>query len=239
MVNKKYVENWINGDTFAWKIESKKYPEYNGRYFILTYHDLDYFKSKNILIFRFKITNNECIPQNQEEIDLLEDIKIDYEIYELAKEEYPEYMKEIQPDNYGYVYQYIVDSYNDRKTAPKKLVFIGNYPIKLIKNEFYPYNGSKTRIGFAWKYVDDVILNLYTLYNCKKFIGYTEDGNKEIYERQKEDNEFCRQILKWSEQLDGPNGKEILKSMGIDIDKETKKDSLTYVGKEKDNFEEK
>ena len=34
----KRFEELETGDTFAWKIESEDYPEFNGRYLILTYY---------------------------------------------------------------------------------------------------------------------------------------------------------------------------------------------------------
>ena len=223
-------EELKTGDTFAWKIESEDYSEFNGRYLILTYYYNENFEKESSKIFRAKITENSEIPNNAQELEQLENVVVDSNIYDFAKEEYPE-AKNVVPDSYGYIYQYTFSIYIDRKTLPKKMQYLGNFSLKDIPNEFYVPEGTRNQGSAYWTYLEDNLLRGYTLYNQKQFIGYTKEGNKEIYEYELDFENFRKQLKKLGDAIDGPNGKEILKKLGIDIENEVPTDdSLTYVG---------
>ena len=109
--------------------------------------------------------------------------------------------------------------------------YLGNFSLKNIPNEFYVPEGTKNQGSAYWTYLEDNLLRGYTLYNQKQFIGYTEEGNKEVYEYELDFENFRKQLKKLGDVIDGPNGKEILKKLGIDIENEVPTDdSLTYVG---------
>ena len=210
-------EELKTGDTFAWKIESEDYSEFNGRYLILTYYYNENFEKESSKIFRAKITENSEIPNNAQELEQLENVVVDSNILDFAKEEYPE-AKNVVPDSYGYIYQYTFSIYIDRKTLPKKMQYLGNFSLKDIPNEFYVPGGTRNQGSAYWTYLEDNLLHGYTLYNQKQFIGYTKEGNKEVYEYELDFENFRKQLKKLGDAIDGPNGKEILKKLGIDIE---------------------
>ncbi len=232
------------GDTFAWKIETDEYPDFKGRYIILTYYYNEDFEKRSCKLFRLKITKDKKLPVNEEEVNNLEDIKLCHNIYELAIKEYEE-AKSAIPDEYGYIYQYTLNMYIDRKTLPKKLNYIGNFQLKPIPNEFYSKTRTRNQAGACWEYFDENILRPYVQYNLKQFMGYTKEGNKRIYDHEVDAENFRMYLKKLGDAIEGPNGKEVLKALGIDIDQEIKegkhlKDSLTYVGpKEEKNIKKK
>ena len=226
----KKFEELKTGDTFAWKIESVDYPEFNGKYLILTYHFNQIEEKRNCKLFRAKVTKNCIIPKNIKEIEALDDIITQCNVYEFAVKEYKE-AKNVTPDSYGYIYQYTFSIYIGRKTLPKKMQYLGNFSLKDIPNEFYVPNGTRDQGSAYWTYFEDNLLHGYILYNQKQFIGYTKEGNKEIYARQLDFENFRKQLKKLGDAIDGPNGKEVLRKLGVDIENEiSKEDSLTYVG---------
>ena len=226
----KRFEELKTGDTFAWKIESADYPEFNGRYLILTYYFNERFEVEKSKLFRAKITKNDEIPCSEQELDKLENIIIECNIYDFAIEEYEE-AKNIKPDSYGYIYQYTFSIYIDRKTLPKKMQYLGNFSLKDIPNEFYVPNGTRDQGSACWKYLEHNLLQKYVLYNQKKFIGYTKEGNKKIYEIASQDVETQKFVKKFLQKMRSGEQDNILKKLGIDIENEVyKEDSLTYVG---------
>ena len=103
--------------------------------------------------------------------------------------------------------------------------------MKGIPDEFYVPKVTRNQGSAYWTYFEDNLLHGYILYNQKQFIGYTEEGNKEIYARQLDFENFRKYLKKLGDAIDGPNGNEVLKKLGIDIENEvSKEDSLTYVG---------
>ena len=169
----------------------------------------------------------------------MENIITDYAIFDIAKKEYIQNTKNVVPDEYGYIYRYTLEIYIERKTLPKKLIYIGNFQLKQIKNEFYIERGTRSIVLASLKNLDNNILCWYTKYNLKQFMGYTKEGNKKIYDHEVDAENFRMYLKKLGDAIEGPNGKEVLKALGIDIDQEIKegkhlKDSLTYVGSKKE-----
>ncbi len=63
---------------------------------------------------------------------------------------------------------------------------------------------------------------------------FDKEHQKKFQKQEQKDIQFFKYLKKLQEDIEGPNGKEILKSMGIDIDKEKRtKHSETYVGEQK------
>ena len=72
-VKKQKCENWQVGDTFALKLAEVD------RYLILILYECPYETSCDIRCkFRAKITKDEQLPKNQEKIEALEFIKVQY-----------------------------------------------------------------------------------------------------------------------------------------------------------------
>ena len=226
----KRFEELKTGDTFAWKIESEDYPEFNGRYLILTYYYNENYEESKSKMFRAKITKDYIIPQDVQEIEDLEDLIIQYNVYDFAIEEYPE-AKNVIPDSYGYIYQYTFSIYIDRKTLPKKMQYLGNFSLKDIPNEFYVPEGTRNQESAYWTYLEDNLLLGYTLYNQKQFIGYTEEGNKEVYKNAYQNAEVQKFVKVFLQKMRSGEQDNILKKLGIDMENEVPTDdSLTYVG---------
>ena len=74
--DKTKLKNWLAGDVFAYKINSNKYPDYNGRYLIFIKCDIkkeDWVtNSRTTKYFRIKITAKKEIPTSCDEIENLE-----------------------------------------------------------------------------------------------------------------------------------------------------------------------
>ncbi len=230
MIKKRYFKDIEDGDTFAWKIESEDYPEFNGRYLILTYYYNKNYEESKSKMFRAKITRDYIIPQDVQDLENLENVITTYNIYDFVMEEYQE-AKNVIPDSYGYIYQYTFSIYIDRKTLPKKMQYLGNFSLKDIPNEFYVPEGTRNQESAYWTHLEDNLLLGYTLYNQKQFIGYTEEGNKEVYENAYQNLKVQRFVKKFIQEMQGSKKDIILKKLGIDIESEVyEDDSLTYVG---------
>ena len=226
----KRFEELKTGDTFAWKIESEDYPEFNWRYLILTYYYNENYEESKSKMFRAKITRDYIIPQDVQDLENLENVIATYNIYDFVMEEYQE-AKNVIPDSYGYIYQYTFSIYIDRKTLPKKMQYLGNFSLKDIPNEFYVPEGTRNQESAYWTYLEDNLLLGYTLYNQKQFIGYTEEGNKEVYKNAYQNAEVQKFVKVFLQKMRSGEQDNILKKLGIDMENEVPTDdSLTYVG---------
>ena len=74
--------------------------------------------------------------------------------------------------------------------------YLGNFSLKGIPDEFYVPKGTRNQGSAYWTYFEDNLLHGYILYNQKQFIGYTEEGNKEIYARQLDFENFRKYLKK-------------------------------------------
>ena len=230
MIKKRYIKDIEDGDTFAWKIESEDYPEFNSRYLILTYYYNENYEESKSKMFRAKITKDYIIPRDVQDLESLENVITTYNIYDFVMEEYQE-AKNVIPDSYGYIYQYTFSIYIDRKTLPKKMLDLGNFSLKDIPNEFYVPEGTRDQESVCWKYLEDNLLYDYVLYNQKQFIGYTEEGNKEVYKNAYQNAEVQKFVKVFLQKMRSGEQDNILKKLGIDIENEVPTDdSLTYVG---------
>lgn len=242
--DKRKLSNWLDGDTFALKVKSEEYPEYNDQYIILinTVMNKDgWKKSRTTNFFRAKITTNKRILKTKEEIDSLEYIKTGWCGYPSEHSRFPEETKNIKPDEYHLIYKYIFKIHSPKYKIPEELIYIGNYDLKLPENEYIPISEYCGIMYTDWidvcgEKIQNELVNYYNCFNLKTIPVFTEEIQKDFLEKEKEEIEFYRYLKRLGDAIDGPNGEEILKSMGIDIEKERKhmkKDSLTYVGGDK------
>ncbi len=227
-------KNWIEGDTFAWKINREEYPEYNGRYLIFIRTIISHWNIRgyHTKTFRVKITKEKRIPSNKEEIEQLEYIQTLCNIYDEVNYEYPEILKNVEKDKYGLAYQYIYLLYLERKSDVSNLKYIGNYKIENPYNEYIPKDFYGVKCGYL-EQTERQLLQCYDMYNLKKNWVFEEESVKQ---REKNFQEWIKEkefLKKLGDAIDGPNGNEILKAMGIDIEKEKRRDRITHVGKKK------
>ncbi len=173
--DKTKLKNWLAGDVFALKINSNKYPEYNGRYLIFIKCDIkkeDWVtNSRTTKYFRIKITAKKEIPASRDEIENLEYIKVDSSSYDLEKFKYPADVAGLIPDKYNLIYVYIMKLWAFKYRIPDDLVYIGNFDITPPENEYIPYYRTHCvplRIWDDGKELTDMILKQYEDYNLKK-----------------------------------------------------------------------
>ena len=86
MIKKRYIKDIEDGDTFAWKIENEDYPEFNGRYLILTYYYNENYEESKSKMFRAKITKDCIIPRDVQDLENLENVITTYNIYDFVME---------------------------------------------------------------------------------------------------------------------------------------------------------
>ena len=239
--DKTKLSNWEEGDIFALKIKSEKYPEYNNRYIILIHCPIKkegwQTKSRTINTFRAKITENSVLPSTKEEIEKLEYIKTSTYRYILERNRFPDDTEYLTPDEY-HIYTYLLRIKALKYKIPKNLLYQGNFDVIEPKNEYIPSSQHNGILFSFWKgkysNVIDYLLDCYEWYNLKKAIFFDKKLQKKYQEQEQKDIQFFKYLKKLQEDIEGPNGKEILKSMGIDIDKEKRtKHNETYVGSKK------
>lgn len=140
ITDKTKMSNWIEGDTFAVKIEGYS-PEYDGRYLILIRKNYDNFdKSKSELYFRAKLTNKMLKPKTKEEIESLDYIKTEIYNYE-EKRMYitnpqNDLISNLMPDELLRFYGYKILMVMKRGIPYDNFEYIGNFKIKDPENEF-------------------------------------------------------------------------------------------------------
>ena len=225
LLEKQKYENWQVGDTFALKLEEAN------RYLILILYECPYETSCDIRCkFRTKITSNEQLPKDKEEIDALEFIKVDfihfYERYFPLKgsETYAECVerqlsKKFYPDEYDYLYYYLFElALLKRSRICKKLIYLGNFDIIPSIDD---YTNGHEKLFFL-KELKDELYKCYINYNLRKSSVYDMVNHAEI-----EKNSFMVLNL----MLNLPPMEELHKIYGPIIKKEKKKkrDSLTKV----------
>lgn len=174
-IDKTKIKNWLAGDVFALKINSNKYPDYNGRYLIFIKCDIkkeDWItNSRTTKYFRIKITAKKEIPTSCDEIENLEYIKADSSSYDLEKFKYPADVAGLIPDKYNLIYVYIMKLWAFKYRIPDDLLYIGNFDITPPENEYIPYYRTHCvplRIWDDGKELTDMILKQYEDYNLEK-----------------------------------------------------------------------
>ncbi len=183
----KNIKNWIDGDTFAVKIENYS-EEYNGRYLIIIkrtlplkiYCDKSYPYDPYVYA---KITNSNRIPQNLDEINNLEFIKFFATYYDKDTINFINNGKDFDkliPDEFNYLYTCIfnIDFYKKNKDIVN-FIYLGNFDITLPKNELVSDRTSYMCATTKFSLVEDILKN-YKLYNCKEGSIFQPEG-REIF----------------------------------------------------------
>ena len=187
-IDKTKPKNWIDGDTFAVKIENTN-TEYDGRYIILNKYSMPKGNPK-INYFRAMITLNEDYP-SLDQINNLEYIKIIYRTF--YERYYPlsggetfaecvmrkSHLK-FYPDEYNYLYSYTIEFDVKGNKDVQKMKYIGNKIIDAPYDEYF-INGDEIKSQYIPS--NDLIQKLikaYEGYNKKKSIIYDPKQQKII-----------------------------------------------------------
>lgn len=212
-------KNWIDGDTFAVKIENYS-DKYNGKYLILIKSVNDIWKKdfeskdefekymRNSPSFYIKITKDKEIPNTYEELNKLEYIKTwviytdETTINRFDKGLYSE------ADDFNYTYEYLYKLYFHREFNFSDFIYIGNYKFDSPKNEFIPYiwvelTSYYTKFDWIKNLIDD-----YENYNLRKSSHFTPEGSKRFADKYKGNVIFVEEFLKLSK-LEMKKTKEI------------------------------
>lgn len=202
-LDKTKKKNWIDGDTFAVKIENHS-KEYDGRYIILikSSYEKDGENSSN-LNFRAKITKSNILPKNEKELNELEYIKtgkmpyIERLLPITGRHTIKEAMEKIDSkntfykDEYGYLTEYIVRLYMKRGIDYSNFIYLGNYNILPPKDEYF----TDSEVWFYYlEYTPEVpsiyyinrLLDDYENNNLKKGYRFTKEGREIIFKRAEE-----------------------------------------------------
>lgn len=223
-IDKIKIKNWVVGDTFAYKIKSEKYPEYNGRYLIF---NMMYFDEKKISrqekAFRVKITKDNNIPKSLEDLNELKYIVGVYTSYNYCN---PKVVKQV-PDEYGFLYDYTYVIHFQRKDVLNNFMYIGNYEMQSEPNEFHCYDGFSGYAYCYYEFAQDYIIDKYERYNLKKGNIYTVEGNYRAHN-------YYFELLKVFDDVKRRSD-EYFKEHPINPENNKKKhrDTLTYVGPKK------
>ena len=201
-LDKTKKKNWIDGDTFAIKIENHS-KEYDGRYIILiktSYNSC--FNYPSVLYFRAKITKSNILPKNEQELNELEYIKtrkmpyIERLLPITGRHTLKEAMEKVDSENtfykdeYGYLTEYIVRLSMKRGIDYINFIYLGNYNVLPPKDEYISevvwfyyleYLSEKPDI-----YYINSLLNDYENNNLKKGYRFTKEGREIIFKRAEE-----------------------------------------------------
>lgn len=206
-IDKLRMKNWVVGDTFAWKIKSKKFPEYNNRYVLFTMIETPKYweMSRTERPFISKITDDCSLPQNQNEYEKANPIKLTFEDpVELAHRLY-EVKYDAIPDEYEYVYGYVFEFWVTRYKLSSNMTYIGNFSFTQPKDSFIPdspfYGIMLVSFNNSFDTEIDIMLKRYESNNLRKGIKYSKEylENREII---RQDNiEFMNHLRKVSEEI--------------------------------------
>lgn len=233
-VDKSKLKNWVVGDTFAWKIKSSKYPEYNNRYILFTMIETPkYWEiSRTKRPFISKITAGCTLPQNQNEYEKAETIKLTFEDpVELAHRLY-EVKYDAKPDEYDYVYGYVFEFWVTRYKLNSNMTYIGNFSFTQPKDSFIPdsplYGIMLMSFNNSFDTEIDIMLKRYESNNLRRGIKYSKEY-LENRENIRQDNiEFMSHLKEVSKRI----REEQEKNPSIENNKRHR-DTLTYVGPKK------
>ena len=188
-LDKTKKKNWVEGDTFAIKIENYS-EEYDGKYLILIYSKYNY-NTKGYAYFRGKLSNR--IPKSIKEIDELEYIKTQTYSYEYGLipfngELTPSEKENLKnkTDDFGYLNAYVIEIWMKRGQDYSMFEYIGNYKICKPSDEYIPPIARLMNLPDI-RYPDyesfiDILVNCYKNYNLRKSKIYTLEEAKKIHE---------------------------------------------------------
>ena len=232
-IDKLRIKNWVVGDTFAWKIKSEKYPEYNNRYILFTAVDKPktWEAKRTSRAMISKITRDSVLPQSQNEYDELATIKLTFaDPVELAHRLYEVKYNAI-PDEYDYVYGYVFEMWIPKYCFCEDMTYIGNFIFNKPTDSFLP---QKQYFGLSFilfnndfKREIDNIINSYELINLRKSINFSKEYLKNRESIRQDNIEFMNHLRKVSEEI-----RKKCEIYGCDTKKH--RDTCTYVGPTKE-----
>lgn len=180
-------KNWVDGDTFAVKIENCS-KEFNGQYLILTFY-----KSNSTSYCRFRCKIAKTIPTNIEELNLLEYIKVDvfpleYGVLQLKDKSNINEINELQnkSDEFGYLNTYLFEIRMRRDGDYSMFYYIGNYDITIPFNEYLPptlilMNLPNTKYPETLSFIQKLV-DCYANFNLKESKIYRKEGIKAYHD---------------------------------------------------------
>jgi len=234
--DKTKLSNWEDGDVFALKIESEKYPKYNNRYIIFIHCIIpkkDWEMSRTTNTFRAKITKDNKLPTSKEEIENLEYIKTSWDKYLFEKTRRKNETKKLKPDQFHLIYKYLFVIKSLKYKLPENIIYIGNFDITPPTNEYIPYSQHHSILYSFWneKYskIVEKLLMYYEMLNLKKGEIFTEKKQKNFYKDEQEEILQWKEIEKRMKKID-----KLYKKGRLEISNEKKptKNSITYVGED-------
>lgn len=207
----KKINDCKNNDIFAYKIEDDK--RYNGRYLVLIRYISDYYndlyesehpnyRKEDLYLYRCKITLDDKLPRNYEELEKLPYIKTEmtifYERYmplsgRMTYEELVEsrsYAK-FYPDEYNYLYGYFLrildgEEFKRRKRGLNNYLYLGNFDLTPPKNEYFPFSIGCGMKDEFFKDVPKILIQSYDDYNLKNNKCYNPEENQRLLEASEE-----------------------------------------------------
>ena len=190
-LDKSKKSNWVEGDTFAIKI-NKPGSEYHNRYLIMIRHDYKKDGNSNVY-FRAKITENDKIPKSEAELNSLEYIKTSVLPYEcrllpIDSEKTLEQVlkddaeKKYFLDEFNYLNEYRVCLYMKRGLPYDEFVYIGNFNLTPPIDEYISCNTWYYFLEKDEDYFVDELLKCYENYNLRQSDMYTKEGCKKCHE---------------------------------------------------------
>lgn len=191
-----YKCEWEMKGAYAYKLESDLAKEKGlyGRYIIFIKVDEDIWHPGHIIpIVWVKITDDDKLPKNEEELDKLEYIQIlftDYiELFCRIRFPDPENKAEVESLKYNVNENYELPIYRtslistSKRIIPKKIIYLGVFPkISPPKNEFVLEN-KISYYSIVWNHIENDIIFHYCFNN--KGEKYKELCNRERREKNK------------------------------------------------------
>lgn len=162
------------GDCFAYQIKND--PELKGRYFVMCSRNVRNEAKIDLMqsYFLLKITKDNILPKNEEEINNLENVLVstlekDIWFSGMTKEEV---LKKdgiiINPDENGYLYMYTFYTRLTRKKYLEDFIYLGNYKINYPEDEYILPNGGQTSL-ISMDMFEELSVRKYKGNNLKRF----------------------------------------------------------------------
>lgn len=229
------IKNWQAGDTFAYKINSDKYKNYNERFILFTVIDIPVTwnlrrTSKGMIS---KITTNDVLPKNQNDYDNLETIKLGNEDpVELANRLY-EIKYTATPDKFGYIYNYILEMWLPKYKTNDDMKYIGNFNFTQPTDSFFDTSSitGVRLVRFDEEFLSEIdfIIDLYEMHNLKQGYWYTEEYLQDREKIRQDNKDFMNYLKEMLENIRCQE--ENISNTSFEKDKKHR-DTLTYVGQD-------
>lgn len=187
------IKNWEIGDCFIKKIETEKYPEYNGKYLLLicsgyyNYNNNNNNNKRMLPNVYIKLSNKEVTTTNDiDEAEFVISLKIHWSLrflpYSgLVPDEILEKERskiQLYPDEYWFLTEYQSKLAPSRKNKEfiKDCKYIRHINFKRPEDEFYHWmtnqNNHFQMVVLPTKWAIDLILKNYREFNLRKSVFY-------------------------------------------------------------------